>query len=124
MLFGLLQINPRVGRYEALKGSGRLDIIENKDLLLNITDLYQKNFPSIIRRNEYFNSLRSNNLFPFISDHLQLDAGGKGTNWQELFRSSKMRLMLSMQELSENCIVSYSEGIDQCNRVIHQIDAE
>lgn len=38
---------PNISRFEGLKGSGKLDIIENKDLLNLILDLYQENIPSL-----------------------------------------------------------------------------
>src|ERR1700722_10505238 len=40
MLFDDAQIYPRSSRFEALKGSGRMSIIRNKQLLLDFTDLY------------------------------------------------------------------------------------
>jgi hypothetical protein len=55
IFFTQAQINPRITRFEALKGSGKLDIIENKKKLYNITDLYQKIFPGIFRTNQTFN---------------------------------------------------------------------
>ena len=124
IFFSYTQINPRISRYEALKGSGKLDIIENKDLLLNITDLYQKDFPRIIRQNDYFNSLKDNRIFPFISDQLHLDAKGNGTNFEALLRSSKMHMLIYSCEAIKNSIAAYSDGIAKINLVIRQIDNE
>ena len=123
--FGSAQINPRISRYEALKGSGKLDIVENTELLKNITELYQKNFPLIILKNQRFNSLRENYVTPFVDDHLQLDAKkDEGTNWQEIIRTSKMRLLLSHENgLSDN-IKAYAQGIDKINQIIAQINKE
>jgi hypothetical protein len=79
-LFNDAQIYPRSSRFEALKGSGRMSIIRNRQLLLNITDLYSKDFPFIERRNDFVNSLRESGLIPFVYSHLQLDAAGNETN--------------------------------------------
>jgi hypothetical protein len=118
------QINPRVSRFEALKGSGRMSIVENKELLLNITDLYAKDFPRIVRRNDFVNSLIQNTLMPVIASRLELDANGQGTNWQEVLRLSQVRLMVFQTETVGNNINAYSTGIDKCLLIIKQIDGE
>ena len=122
--FGSAQINPRASRFEALKGSGKLDIVENTELLKNITELYQKSFPLIILKNQRFNALRENYVTPFVEDHLQMNVKGEGTNWQEILRMPKMRLLLFQEgEISDN-IKAYTEGIDKINEVIKQINKE
>jgi hypothetical protein len=122
--FGSAQINPRISRYEALKGSGKLDIVENTELLKNITDLYQKNFPLIIMKNQRFNSLRENYVTPFVEDHLQLDIKGKGTNWQDILRMPKMRLLIFQENGIIDNIKAYLDGIDKINEIIKQVDKE
>jgi hypothetical protein len=124
IFFGSTQISPRISRYEALKSSGRLDIIENKKLLLDITELFQKTFPRIIRINDEFNAFRTNHVFPFIASHLQLDAAGNPTNIEEVVRFPEMRLMLFQCELVSNIIARYTQGIEQVNEVMSEIDKE
>jgi hypothetical protein len=118
------QIDPRVSHFEALKSSGRLSIIENKELLLNITDLYAKGFPRITRRNDYVNSLRTSLLIPYLATHAQLDAQEKITNWPELMRQSEMRILMLQQETVANNIVAYQDGITLCKTIIQEIDQE
>ena len=124
MLFGDAQIYPRISRFEALKGSGRMGIIRNKQLMLHITDLYSKDFPEIERRNEFVNSLRENALIPFVDSHLQLDAAGHETNWQELLRMSQMRLMVTAQGTILNNIEVYGIGLKKCEDIIREIDEQ
>jgi hypothetical protein len=118
------QINPRISRFEALKGSGRMSIIGNKELLLNITDFYTKDFPRIVRRNDFFNSLKQNTLMQFMAAHLQLDAQGKGTNWQEMLGMSQLRVMLTLQEMLLSNIEAYADGIGRCRKIVGEIDEE
>jgi hypothetical protein len=124
VFFGNIQISPRVSRFEALKGSGRLDIIRNKELLIHITDLYTKDFPQIIRVNEYFDKLRGESFFPFIADHLQMDAAGNGTNWQEILRTPKMRLLMQLGKGAIAGVEDYTTGIDKCQLILEEIDKE
>jgi Family of unknown function (DUF6090) len=124
IFFGNTQISPRVSRFEALKSSGRLDIIRNKELQIHITDLYTKDFPQITRVNDYFNKLRSENFIPFITSHLQLDAKGNGINWTELFRMSQMRLLIKLGQGASACVYDYAWGIKKCRLIIREIDKE
>ncbi len=124
MLFADAQIYPRSSRFEALKGSGRMSIIRNKQLLLDITDLYSKDFPAIERQNDFVNSLRESSLIPFVQSHLQLDAAGNATNWQELLRMSQMRLMVTTQARITNNIETYRIGIKKCEDIIREIDEQ
>lgn len=123
IFFSNVSISPRSSRFDALRGSGRLDIIRNKELLIDITDLYTKVFPRINMTNDFFNSIRNKEFFPFIASHLQLDARGNGTNWEELLRTSQMRILLNLCEGATN-IDDYTKGIGKCNAIIRQIDEE
>jgi len=119
------QINPRISRFEALKGSGKLDIIEDKKKLYNIIDLYQKLFPAIFRTNQTFNSLNTDKIAPFLGDVLQLDTSGFYTNMRDVLRTSKMRLLLAQLEGNvSNSIRAYTACIDKSNEVIKEIDEE
>lgn len=124
IFFGNIQISPRISRFEALKGSGRLDIIRNKELLIHIADLYTKDFPQINRINVYFNNLMGNSFVPFISSHLLLDAAGNGINWTEVLRNSQMRLLIKLGENVESCVFDYTAGIKKCELIIGEIDKE
>ena len=124
-LFGNeIQIYPRVSRFEALKGSGKMGIIENKVLLLHITELYSKDFPTIVAMNNYVTALKQNLLLPFFAGHLQVDTNGKGTNWEQLLKLSQLRIMIHTQETVQNNIDAYTTGIADSKRIIAEIDKE
>ena len=124
IFFSKTQINPRISRFEALKGSGKLDIIENKKLQYNIIDLYQKNFIQIFRLNENINSIMADKVVVFMGDNAQLDANAHVTNGQEIMRKPKMRFLLFQAEGIRNNIKAYLDGIDKGNEIIKQIDEE
>jgi hypothetical protein len=124
LIFGNTQISPRISRFEALKSSGRLDIIRNRKLLIDIADLYQKDFPLIKIVNAYYNDLRANFLLPFVESHLQLDSAGNGVNWAAVLRSSPMRMMISRERDMSNCVADYSTAIEKAKGIIREIDNE
>jgi len=125
VFFAQVQINPRIGRFEALKGSGKLDIIENKNTLYNIAELYQKIFPNIYRINQLYNTLTVDRLEPYLSDMIKIDTTGGYANAPEVLRTSKMRILMSILEGDvTNCIAGYTTGIDKSNALIKQIGEE
>src|SRR6185312_13497412 len=124
IFFAQTQINPRISRFEALKGSGKLDIIEDKKLQYNIIELYQKNFPQIARMNGYTNVVIADKIDPYLGDTMELDSNGSMLNAEAILRKSKMRILLLQAQGIKNSIKAYSDGIDKANEVIKQIDEE
>jgi len=124
VFFDNTQIDPRSSRYEALKSSGRLGIIENKELLLNITDLYTKDFSRITRRNEYFNSAQQQLIIPYIVNHLKIDSGGLGGNWEEVLRAPIIRLLDMQGKGLEGNVEAYEIALRKCELIIKEIDEE
>jgi len=124
IFFAATQINPRVARYETLKGSGKLDIISNKKLLYDITDLYQKDFPQIFRMNQTVNSLVSDKIDVFIEDNVNLAASGNILNAQDLLRKSKMRILLLQCGGMANSVNAYNIAISKSNDIIKEIKKE
>ncbi len=123
IFFSQAQINPRIGRYEALKASGRFDIITNKKLQYDIIDLYQKNFTEIFRLNAFMNSLIADKVDPYISDYITFDKKGVD-NIQAMLQKPKMRFLLLQCEGFKNSIDAYSEGINKGSEIMNQIDKE
>lgn len=123
-------IEPRVSRFEALKSSGKMDIVSNKNLLLHIIDLYTKDFPLITHRNDFINRLRTERFLELIAMHLRLDPRSRpnnspvGANWQEFFRLSDVRIMVTSLLSAANNVEAYTIGIDKCNLIIKEIDGE
>ena len=118
-------ISPRISRFEALKGSGRLSIIEDKDLLNRITELYAKDFPWIIGLNDNVTKLEMNSLMPYLATHLQMDSHFKGTNWDQLLRESQTRILISqLGEMANNNAAGYERGIEHCEKIIEEIGKE
>jgi hypothetical protein len=124
LIFGNTMIAPRISRFEALKSSGRLDILRNKDLLIDISDLYQKDFPHVAMVNDYFNNWRQHSIFPFVIDHLLLDSAGDGTNWPTVLRMPQMRLLIHQEEAMNDCVDAYTLAINKAEQIVKEIDEE
>lgn len=112
-------IEPRSSRFEALKGSGRLSIIENKDLLYQITELFTKDFPRIKELNEDNMNLKMNHILPYLTAHVTMDAKGRFTNWEGIMREAQMRMLLKQQRgMAADVIRAYEDAIGLGERIL------
>lgn len=117
-------IDPRISRFEALKGSGKLGIIEDKDLLNRITELYAKDFPLIRNLNQLASDLKMNHMLPYLAAHAQLDAKGAITNWDVLLRQSEMRILVRTQGSLTDNLAAYGKAIKHCRGILEEIGRE
>jgi hypothetical protein len=123
-LVDFTQLIPNTNRYEALKSSGRLDVIENVALLDSIVDLYQDKIPALIEVFiKPFNEFRSRELFSFLDNHLVTNSTGI-QNFEEVLHMPVARNYLSRWDYPDKISGRYNLVIDACNNIIHQIDEE
>lgn len=125
LFFSSTELEPRISRYEALKSSGKLGIIENKELLNDIISLNE----SVIVRIQTLNGLYQHYIersSGFIEEHAQLNHDGRMTNVPELIRSTQMRFLLifGRSSIVNNLIPAHDDGIKECNKIIAEIDKE
>ena len=123
LFFSSTELQPHISRYEALKVSGKFDIIENKELLNNIIYLHE----SVLNRVEILNTDYAQyikRVAAFIDEHAQINKQGHITNGQELLRISQLRLLLAYGRgiISGNLFDAHHEGIRKCKELREQID--
>ena len=122
IFFASVRKQARTNRFEALKSSGKLDIIENKELLANIISLYQEINPTIAESDRQFTNYNNNKIGVLIDSYARLDSANNITNWLQIFRSSSFRMALFRDNTIREIIGSYESGINKCNEIIKQID--
>ena len=125
LFFSSTELEPHVSRYEALKGSGKFTIIEDKELLNNIIDLHESTITRIELLNNYYTQYIQK-VASFIEEQAQLDAPGHITNAQPLLRMSQMRFLLGYgkSNIEGNVIPAHKEGIDKCTGLLKEIHAK
>lgn len=63
--------------YQALKSTGKLSIIENKELLNQIISLYETKIPILISSTRFFNDKKEHGIIAYAESHMRM---GKNTN--------------------------------------------
>jgi hypothetical protein len=113
-----------VARFEALRGSGRLGIVRDKELLVNIADLYTKYFPHLRRLDDVINT-KTDNVMTFFAAHIQMNPEGTvATNIEEFLRMSQTRILLSRLQSANLNIEDYERVINKSNLIIKEIDRD
>jgi hypothetical protein len=122
-LSNLTQFNSNNSRFEGLKASGKLGIIENKELLNNMLELYQEDIPWLISQNAYLNNYKREKLEATMFNHLVLDKQLNG-NWESTFRNAKVQHLLRQFTKLDEVIGQYEKVITKNSRVISLIEKE
>ncbi len=122
LFFSNTELEPYISHYEAIKGSGKYDIIDDKQLLNKIIELHESVFAHIITLNTYYTQ-NIQQTTVFIEQNAQLNDAGKIMNGQQLLRTSEMRVMLAYLKstLETNVIPSHINGVNKCNALSHQL---
>lgn len=125
IFFNTTYLSPNISRFEGLKASGKLSIIEDKELLNNMLDLYQENIPLINLVNNWFNTYKTQQLGPVLDRHLDFGKDGKGEgNWEEVLRSNEIRNGLRRALGVEEIIEAYGVGIQKAETLLGRINKE
>jgi hypothetical protein len=122
IFFANVRKQARTNRFEALKSSGKLDIIENKSLQADIISLFQEIYPTIAEGNREFTSYNTNKIGVIMDSFAKLDTANNITNWLQLFRSTQFRMAIFRDNTIREIIRAYESGIYKCNEIIKQID--
>jgi hypothetical protein len=123
VFFSNTKLEPHISRYEALKGSGKFNIIEDKQLLNNIIDLHESTLIHIETLDNYYTQF-IDRVSSFIEERAQLDEHEHIVNAQALLGMAQMRLLLAYGKnfLSNDIIPAHRKGIRKCNELSQQID--
>ena len=123
LFFSSTELQPHVSRYEALKGSGKFNIIEDKQLLNNIIDLHQSVLTRIESLNNYYQQYIQR-VATFIEEHALLNQQGDITIGQDLLRLPQFRFLLGYGRgiISGNLISAHVAAIKKCNELSEQIE--
>jgi hypothetical protein len=126
VFFSNTNLEPHISRYEGLKGSGKLGIIENSDLLNNIINLHEEAIKHAEILDGYYTDYVTR-LGNFVQEHATLSPDYKSIlNSQDMLRSSQLRFLMvyGTSFLSRNVISTNDTLIARCQRLIIQINKE
>jgi hypothetical protein len=111
---------PNSSRFEGLKSAGRLDVIENDELLNDILDYYQEQLPALINNTTQYSDYKQQHLVSYLDLHLSADQ----RNLPMVMASAPMQNYLNRGNEMHNIVQMYHGVMDHTRRLIGQIDKQ
>jgi len=126
VLFRSTALEPHISRYEGLKGSGKLGIIGNTELLNNIIDLHEVTIKRVETVDGDYTGF-ADRVSNFIEEHGDFNLDNNTfTNAQDIMRMPQMKFLLHFGKafISSGALRTHDSCIVRCQQLIAQIDAE
>lgn len=125
IFFNSTNLDPNIGRYEALKNSGKFKIVENSELLNKIILLHEFGF----KRIEYLDEMyyqHNKDMEKLIAGMIEFDKSGRMKNGDRIVMSGGFRLELLMGKglVTNNIIPIHEAAIKGCSEIIAEINEE
>jgi hypothetical protein len=122
-LFTRIAFIPNNSRFEALKSSGELGVIEDRALQNKILDLYQYRIRALLSATDNFTFKQANQLVPFLVDNVKFQSHG-ASNLYEVIQLPKMQNFLILGEGVKQIIERYHGVMEQSRAIIGMIDRQ
>ncbi len=110
-------------RFDALKSSGQLDVIENDSLKSAILSLYQDKIKVLLLSTTFFTKFKTEQLMPFLAKNSRVNINGE-TNLSTLLSNPEMQNYLALGNSAEEIMQRYHAVIDQSVEIISMIDKQ
>lgn len=110
-------------RFEALKSSGELGVIEDTALEEKILDLYQYRMKILHASTEYMNQMKEYHIFPFLLENIHIDATGH-SNIADVVRLPTMQNYLLLGQSTGEIVGRYHDCMAESRAIIRAIDRQ
>jgi len=117
---GLLQNN---GRFEGFKSSGKIGLIEDKELQNDIMDFYQESIPSLLAGTDNFASKKSQLVALVEKNAVRLPTGK--FDFGKVFTLPESQIIsLELASFAPEIITRYEQCMEKSNEIINGITRE
>jgi hypothetical protein len=115
---------PNDSRFEALKSSGQINVIENDSLQNLILDLYQNRIASLKLTTSYITAFKTQQLLPFLSKNMRFNDVDNTTNLQDVIEIPEMQNYLLLGGFGSEAMERYHVIIDESKKIIDMINKQ
>jgi hypothetical protein len=122
-LYRTTDLQANDSRFQGLKASGKLYVVEDKELLNDILDLYQEKIPHLIMQTNGFSNFKRERLSPYMDTHLIRYPDGTN-NMKELISAPVFRNYMSRYGYVPSIIEPYQQVMEQCRLIIRKIEKQ
>jgi type II secretory pathway pseudopilin PulG len=115
---------PNDSRFQALKSSGQINVIENDSLQNLILDLYQNRIASLKLTTSYITNFKTQLLLPFLSKNMRFNDADNTTNLQDVIVMPEMQNYLLLGGFGAEAMERYHAIIDESKKIIDMINKQ
>lgn len=113
---------PNNSRFEALKSSGEIGVIENDSLQNLILDLYQNKIPALRLSSDIFSNFKTQQFIPHILQHMRPNSNS--SQIITLFKQPVMQNYLNYSSTADQVLLLYHALMQQSRNIIQMINEE
>jgi hypothetical protein len=116
---------PNISRFEALKYSGKMTIIENKELLDEILNLYEEQIPKLVDEGKAIATFKNNLIASYFDEKMLFGSSREQQLLHQIKTDEKLRYIFKRSRGNMMYIISLYKGvIAQNKKLIEMIDKE
>lgn len=115
---------PNDSRFQALKSSGQLNVIESDSLQNLILDLYQNRIASLKLTTSYITEFKMQQMQPFLAKNIRFGNGDTTTNLQEVIEMPEMQNYLLIGGFGFEAMRRYHDIIAESRNIIDMINKQ
>ena len=116
---------PNISRFEALKYSGKMNTIENKELLDEILNLYEEKIPKLVDEGKAIAVFKNNLIASYFDEKMLFGSNREQQLLQQIKTDEKLQYIFKRCRSNMMYIISlYKDVIAQNNKLIKMIDEE
>ncbi len=125
LFFSDVYLRPNVSRFEALKFSGKMNIIEDKELLDEIINLYEERIPVIVNSGVEVSAYRQKMIFDYV-DSLHLFSKKRNVDFLNALQTDESLKYYCgrFAERTTRLMERYHDLIQQNEKLIKMIEKE
>jgi hypothetical protein len=112
---------PSTNRYEALKSTGKINVIEDKRLQDDIVDLYQTKIPDLEQQLNFFNTFANSQVMSYLANNLKRDENNNAILDKAFFTDVRMRNLLSFYSI-DDILKRADSTISKSKRILQEVD--
>ena len=118
-------LRPNISRFEALKYSGKMNIIENKELLDEIINLYEEKIPILVNGGLALSEFRHKTLVEYLESRLYLAESHRAEFLKALKTDDNLKYIFQrIADRTPHLIEQYHDVIEQNEKLIALIEKE
>lgn len=117
-LYSIVNLQPNDSRFEGLRGSGKLGLLQDKKLLNLIMDLYQERIPSLLTSTRLYTSFLNDRLGPYLDEHATVT----DTNLAKLLATDQLKRYVYRGRQTGEIVEQYHRVMANSRAIIREID--